>query len=106
MPPVHIEYAGPQVKVTRMTGRTGRPVKNQYVIDTNRGSIFQSYATLVAFREHVTHHVTLDRCYWDYSRTTLKYMNKFLGESTQTIRDKIRSGAYTVVESLVDWLER
>ena len=106
MPPVHTEYAGPHVKVTRMTGRTGRPVKNQYMIDTNRGSIFQSYSTLVAFREHGTNRVILDRQYWDYSRTTLKYMTKFLGEHTQAIRDKIRSGAYTVVESLTDWLEQ
>jgi len=36
---------------------------------------------------------------WDYSRTTGRYRNKFLGETVKKTREKIASGEY-VIEDL------
>ena len=39
-------------------------------------------------------YIMLDKNYWDYSRTTGKYRNQFLGEDIKTTRKKIKSGEY------------
>lgn len=84
--------------------RTGKPVANQYII-TEKGGIlgnfikretFQSYDSVIAivtYWEDKTETV-LDVNDWDYSRTTSKYRNEFLGESTKETQAKIDSGEY------------
>ena len=39
---------------------------------------------------------TLDKKYWDYSRTIRKYRNLFLEESTRETRRKLTNGEYTL----------
>ena len=82
-----------KVKVRNMYGRTGREVPNQFIINTKQGKYFQSYKSIIAFIDN-NDKVTLDECYWDYSRTTGKYRNEFLGEYIEETRDKIKSGEY------------
>jgi len=41
--------------------------------------------------------VYLDNNKWDYSRTTGKYRNQFLGESKKETERKIKSGEYQLV---------
>ena len=43
---------------------------------------------------NVKDRVFLDEYYWDYSRTTGKYRNQFLGEYIDETRSKIKSGEY------------
>ena len=38
--------------------------------------------------------IVLDEYYWDYSSTTGKYRNQFLGEKKAETLKKIRSGEY------------
>lgn len=94
-----------KVKVTNLTSpRSGRPVANQYDILISRDDgvpvekFFQSYDSVIA---HINYgdfnteaSVTLDKQYWDYSRTTGKYRNQWLGESKAETERNIRSGEY------------
>lgn len=86
------------MKVTQMISpRTGRPVANQFTIEGPDGEYFQSYRSIVAFRGNFVagerdRKILLDRDTWDYSRTTAKYRNEFLGMSTKEIEEAIKSG--------------
>ena len=83
-----------KIKVKQMTSnRSGRPVANQFIIYTSKGRYFQSYDSVIAFKDNKGN-VTLDDYTWDYSRTTGKYRNEFLGESIAETRSKIESGEY------------
>jgi len=77
--------------------RTGNPVANQYEIETDKYYVFQSYNTIIAKKERgFLGKVILDPYYWNYSRTTLKYLKQFLGEnlSKKEIEERIKNGTY------------
>ena len=92
------------MNVQHMTGRTGRAVVNQFIITmTNHYATteyFQSYNSIIAKR--VTSQfsgkvfIRLDINKWDYSTTTGKYRNKFLGEIKRETEKKIKSGEYVL----------
>lgn len=96
-----------QIKVKQMTSpKSGNPVANQFVIlvksnDKDQAGFdsiyFQSYQTIIAVKDYQGN-VTLDKNYWDYSRTTGKYRNEFLGEYTDETKKKIKSGEYKLAE--------
>tara|TARA_R100001163_G_C4867505_1_gene70889 strand:+ start:193 stop:465 length:273 start_codon:yes stop_codon:yes gene_type:complete len=83
-----------KIKVRNMFSPSGNQVANQFIIETARGKYFQSYRSIIAFINNKTGKVTLDDYYWDYSRTTGKYRNEFLGEYIEDTRAKINSGEY------------
>lgn len=84
--------------------RTGKPVANQYIIEEKGGIMgnfirretFQSYRSVIAIVTTWTDRkdTVLDETYWNYSRTTSKYRNAFLGETTKETEAKIKSGEY------------
>lgn len=85
------------MRVQNMTSnRSGREVANQFDIVDDYGNIyFQSYRTIiVAIKNGKTY---LDDKMWDYSVTTGKYRNQFLGESRKETEAKIKSGEYELV---------
>jgi hypothetical protein len=83
---------------------TGREVPNQFIIeDDNGNTYFQSYKTIIAKREGFTpdkrdRQVYLDVNAWDYSKTTGKYRNQFLGETRKETEAKIKSGEYELID--------
>lgn len=98
------------MRVSNMTSRNGSKVANQFIIE-DRGGImgnftkretFQSYDSVIAVRTvwdvpATKRHeviIELDKDYWDYSVTTGKYRNMFLGESKAVTESKIKSGEY------------
>ena len=83
-------------KVIQMKSpKTFNPVANQFIIDTPKGRYFQSYNSIIAFiPNNRNHKIQLDDYYWDYSKTTTKYRNEFLGENTQETRKKIENKTY------------
>ena len=85
------------MQVKQMTGRTGAPVANQFIINDGEDEYFQSYETVIAKRNKSSRLVTLDRDRWDYSVTTSKYRNQFLGMSTAQIKRGIKSGVIALV---------
>lgn len=72
--------------------------------------VFQSYDSIIAEvvywrREDIEGipnarevEVTLDEQYWDYSQTTGKYRNKFLGEEKKDTLKKIEDGTYKLAK--------
>lgn len=92
------------VKVKNMTSpRTGAPVANQFVLtDTNKSGgtrhRFQSYDSTIAIKSFDVlsdrWYITLDATYWNYSKTTSKYRNEFLNETTKETQKKIDNGEY------------
>lgn len=85
------------IKIENMTSPNGRKVPNQFIIYAPDATYFQSYKSIIV-KETNTGDVYLDRTYWDYSRTTSKYRNLFLGESTEETEEKIKNGTYKLVD--------
>lgn len=56
---------------------TGKPVSNQFVVESGRYSFFQSYKSLIGVYDKKARRITLGTK-WDYSQTTLKYLHKWL----------------------------
>jgi len=86
------------MKVTNMTSdRSNREIANQFEIRADDGSVyFQSYRTIIAKKSEGK--IYLDKNKWDYSRTTGKYRNQFLGETKQETEKKIKAGIYELVD--------
>jgi hypothetical protein len=93
------------MKVENMTSSSGNKVANQFIItDEGRGAlgnfierkVFQSYDSIIAkiVRWDDRTDIELDEKYWDYSTTTGKYRNLFLGESKKETERKIKDGKY------------
>ena len=84
------------MKVENMTSARGNKVANQFIINSEEGCYFQSYNSIIVKIEG--REVYLDEYYWDYSVTTGKYRNDFLGEGIPETRAKIKSGEYTLTD--------
>lgn len=96
-----------KVTVANMTGNSGREVPNQFEITTKEGIYFQSYDSIIAFVPRYSFRfendkeaikTVLDKNYWDYSTTTGKYRNIFLGEKKPETERKIKSGEYILAD--------
>lgn len=94
------------MRISNMTSSSGNKVANQFIISglpagtfnyygerLRSGEAFQSYQTVIAFRDHQGT-VYLDKDAWDYSVTTGKYRNLFLGENKAETMKKIKTGEY------------
>lgn len=89
------------MRVENMTSPNGNPVPNQFIIKTKDTAVFQSYSSTIVRIEYGPdgkEKVFLDKDKWDYSRTTSKYRNLFLGKTTQQIKARIKSGEYQLVD--------
>lgn len=82
------------MKAANMISKKGNKVPNQFIIHSDDGRVvyFQSYQSVIARKDE--NGVTLDRNYWDYSRTTAKYRNLFLNKTTEEIKKLIKEGVY------------
>jgi len=90
-------------QVENMRSKSNKPVPNQFLIKgaTHNGQIgcfFQSYNSIIAFRPASGASIVLDRSKWDYSTTTGKYRNIFLGETKKETEKKIESGEYILAD--------
>ena len=84
------------MKVENMVNNKGNKIANQFTIRDETGITFQSYNSIIAHVD-TSGNVTLDVSYWDYSTTTGKYRNLFLGETRKETQKKIESGEYKLV---------
>ena len=88
------------IKVSSMTNESsGRDIANQFIIHTKKGTYFQSYNKIIVFEPAgYGKKIQLDKSSWDYSVTTGKYRNQFLGEGIKETRKKIENGTYELVD--------
>lgn len=94
--------------VSNMVSSKGNDVPNQFIIENEDGKYFQSYKSMIAFvpkvyplydntcEQPTDTSIVLDEYYWNYSRTTSKYLSLFLGSSTTEIKKAIKEGRYTL----------
>lgn len=84
-----------KVKVRNLTSpRTGKEVANQFEIEVGERVYFQSYDSIIAVHNRRTGKTYLDKNYWNYSVTTGKYRNQWLGETRATTDEKIANKTY------------
>lgn len=95
------------MRISNMTSSNGNKVANQFILSETGGIMgnftkretFQSYDSVIAVvttwadPKYGTQ-VELDKDCWDYSVTTGKYRNQFLGETKAQTQKKINSGEY------------
>jgi len=88
------------MKVQNMTNSNGNKVANQFIIFDSEFTAFQSYNSIIVKTvfEDGKRVVYLDENTWDYSRTTGKYRNLFLGETKKETERKIASGEYKLAD--------
>tara|TARA_B100001093_G_C26247460_1_gene767107 strand:+ start:326 stop:589 length:264 start_codon:yes stop_codon:yes gene_type:complete len=84
------------MKVKNMTSTRGNKIANQFLITDNGEEYFQSYKSMIAKKSEGK--IYLDEYYWDYSVTTGKYRNQFLGEGIADTRKKIEQGVYILTD--------
>ena len=84
------------MKVRNITSNNGNKIANQFEIIDNENNIiyFQSYKSIIVKHDMNLNQVYLDSHYWDYSTTTSKYRNIFLGEKKKETQKKIKEGIY------------
>ena len=84
------------IKAKNIISDRGNPITNQIIItdEKKETETFQSYDSIIAVRNKKTDKITLDSYFWDYSVTTGKYRNQFLGEGIAETRKKIKDGTY------------
>ena len=104
-----------EIKAYNMKSNNGNIVPNQIIIEDKKRHeyIFQSYGTTIAKvikshrligKSHFDKFIILDKDYWDYSRTTLKYLNKFLTQyknhttNTKEIRKLIKNDVVELLD--------
>ena len=85
------------IKVLNMISNNGNRIPNQFVISTPEGSYFQSYNSVIAFINNEGR-VFLDKNKWDYSTTTGKYRNIFLGENKKLTEKRINNNNYVLID--------
>lgn len=69
---------------------------NQITIRCEKGTIFQSYDSIIAVRLRTDDKLYLTDKY-DYSRTTSKYLNEFCGYTAGEIKKEIAEGNKDIV---------
>jgi len=84
------------MQVRNMVSNNGNTVPNQFIIVDNDITYFQSYESIIVKID--CGKVYLDRDKWDYSRTTGKYRNIFLGEAKKETEKKIATGKYILAD--------
>jgi hypothetical protein len=89
------------MKVQNITSNNGNKIANQFVItDDKQNEYFQSYRSMIVKKDYEGEQVKiyLDQKYWNYSNTTGKYRNIFLGETITETKKKIKSGEYILTD--------
>lgn len=66
--------------------------KHHFIITVGNKKYFQSYGSLIAVVNDGK--VTLNRYLWNYSKTTVAYLNRFLGITNKENMEKRASGEY------------
>ncbi len=85
------------IEIENMTASGGGVAPNQFILRIAGMFIFQSYRTTIAV-EFPDGRTVLDKNFWDYSVTTGRYRNQFLGCSISECRRRIDSGVYLLAD--------
>jgi len=71
-------------------------VVNQFVLHFEKGIVFQSYSSVIVVQAFGKG--TFLGQDWNYSKTTSKYRNMFLNETSDEIKAKFNNGEYKLLK--------
>jgi ABC-type Fe3+ transport system substrate-binding protein len=82
------------MKAFNMASSNGRKVPNQIIIMDGNKRYFQSYNVIISMTDTSKDfcQTYLDEKYWNYSKTTSKYLNKYLGMTSKHVKNAIERG--------------
>lgn len=83
-------------RIYNLISQHKKPVANQIVIEDNEKRVFQSYKSIIVIEYFDGRKTEIHRD-WDYSTTTGKYRNQFLGETKAETLAKLKSGEYVAI---------
>ena len=89
------------MKVENIESNKGNKIANQFIIKDDFNNVyFQSYNSVIVKQDYKNDQIKtyLDQKYWNYSNTTGKYRNIFLGENITETKKKIKSGEYILTD--------
>jgi len=86
-------------RVDNMESSRGNDISNQFIISGADFTLFQSYRSPIALRKDGKTYIFKD---WDYSTTTGKYRNQFLGETKAETLRKLKNKEYIAVDFEVE----
>ena len=89
------------MKVENMQNSSGRAIPYQFIVTDGLVTVFQSYDSIICRKEvfsAAAPKIELNREKWDYSKTTGKYRNQFLGETKKETEKKIKDGTYILTD--------
>lgn len=88
-----------KVRVKNLTNTNGKAVPNQFEIEIGDKLYFQSYDSIIAVYNRREGKTTLDKNLWDYSNTTGKYRNRWLGDGSKArTEQRIKEGFYRLAD--------
>ena len=82
------------MKAFNMASPNGRKVPNQIIITDGDKRYFQSYDVIVSMTDSSKDfcQTYLDEKYWNYSKTTSTYLNRYLGMESKHVKNAIKRG--------------
>ena len=78
------------MKVNNLLSSSGNKVANQFVIENDNKIFFKSYNSMIDCLEKGK--IFLDPVYYKYSKTTSKYLNRFLNMNSKEVQEGLKSG--------------
>jgi hypothetical protein len=78
-----------------MQSSNNNDIANQFIIKGKEFILFQSYKSPIALIKDNITYIFKD---WDYSKTTGKYRNSFLGETKKETLEKLKNKIYIAVD--------
>ena len=70
------------IRISQLINDKGNGANNQFVVETDKGTYFQSYDTIIAFVPNNSDEIVLSED-WEYSKTTSKHLYIFLMDCTK-----------------------
>jgi hypothetical protein len=88
------------MKISQMRTKFGTKIANQFIINDSEFTSFQSYNSVIVKTtfENGERVVYLDKYYYNYSKTTAKYRNLFLGCTSKECEQRIKDGVYILTD--------
>lgn len=83
------------MQVSNMLSSRGNKIANQFIIEYDKFTAFQSYSTLIAVYDHENDTLYQDKNF--YSRTTSKYLNMFIKEYQPLTISKVDNNSLHII---------
>ena len=77
-----------------LVNNRGAAIAHHIIITDGHNSILSSYGVNIAQKNGETGNVIIDKRYYQYSKTTSKYLSAFLNSNSKEIAKNLKDGVY------------